>query len=171
MSAPTLTTTRLILTEPAPADLDSAAAMWADPLVTRDIGGRPFTREEVWHRLLRYIGHWQAVGFGSWTVRERANGTYVGDVGLTDSRRDTDPLFEGTPEAGWALAPHAQGRGYAAEALAAMLGWADARGMTHTVCMIAPGNTRSVRLATRLGYLPWARGCYRGGATDLYRRG
>lgn len=174
MSAPTpapiLTTDRLLLAGPGPADLDDAAAMWSHPAVYGPIGGRAVTREEVWHRVLRYIGHWQAVGFGTWTVRDRAGGAYLGEVGLMDSRRDTDPVFEGVAEAGWAFAPHAHGRGFAAEALGAMLGWADARGIGRTVCMIAPDNLRSARLALGQGYRPWTPGCYRGQPTDLYER-
>ena len=34
-------------------DFDACAAMWANPDVVRYIGGKPFTREEVWARLLR----------------------------------------------------------------------------------------------------------------------
>ena len=30
------------------ADVEACAAMWADPRVTRHIGGRPSSEEEVW---------------------------------------------------------------------------------------------------------------------------
>ena len=42
-----------------------------------------------------------------------------------DSRRESEPSFEGTPEIGWALRSDAQGRGYAREALGKVLRWAD----------------------------------------------
>lgn len=169
MSAPTLTTPRLTLAAPASADLEESAAMWAAPAVYRAIGGRIFTREEVWHRLLRYIGHWEAVGYGGWTVRETTTGRYVGDVTLMDSRRATEPGFEGTPEVGWALAPWAHGRGFASEALAALFGWADPR-LPRTICMIDPVNTRSIRLATRFGYRVLAKARYRDAPTVLFQR-
>jgi RimJ/RimL family protein N-acetyltransferase len=54
---PTLRTERLILRAPTLDDFADSLAMWADPTVTRFIGGRPHTKEEVWSRLLRYIGH------------------------------------------------------------------------------------------------------------------
>jgi len=77
--------------------------MWGDPEVTRYIGGRPFTAEEVWSRLLRYIGHWQWIGFGTWVAEERATGAFVGEIGFCDYRREIDPPLD-LPEAGWALA-------------------------------------------------------------------
>ena len=43
----------------------------------------------------------------------------LGEAGLLESRRAIDPPLA-WPEMGWALAPAAHGKGYAAEALAAM---------------------------------------------------
>ncbi|HEY8041563.1 MAG TPA: GNAT family N-acetyltransferase, partial [Polyangiaceae bacterium] len=73
----TLDTGRLTLRGHGRDDLDDCAALWADPVVTRHIGGRPFTREEAWAKLLRYVGHWDLLGFGYWVVRERATGRFV----------------------------------------------------------------------------------------------
>lgn len=148
---PTLSTDRLVLTPPAPGDLADIAALNADPAVMGPIGAAVQTREQSWHRVLRYIGHWQALGYGHWTVRD-GEGAFLGSVGLMDSRRDSVPSFEGVVEAGWAFMTAAHGRGYAREACAAMLAWADAAGIARTVCIIAPGNAASLRLADRLGY-------------------
>lgn len=170
MIPPVLTTARLTLTGPDPADLPDLAAMWADPGVYAMIGGRAFTREEVWHRVLRHIGHWQVAGYGSWTVRDRASGRIAGSFGLMDSRRDTVPSFEGTPEMGWALCSWAQGRGFAREALDAALGWADAQGIARTVCIIDPANAASIRLAGKAGYVPVSEATYRDAPTLLFER-
>lgn len=167
---PVLATKRLALNAPSPADLEESAAMWADPSVYRMIGGKPFSREEVWQRLLRYIGHWQTVGYGTWTIRESATGRYVGEVGLMDSRRATEPAFEGTPEAGWALTGWARGQGFASEAIGAMLDWADQQGIVRTVCIIDAINTSSIRLADRCGYRFLAAARYRDAPIDLYER-
>ncbi|WP_157215781.1 GNAT family N-acetyltransferase [Flavisphingomonas formosensis] len=167
---PILTTARLTLRSPNPDDLEASAAMWGDPAVYAMIGGRSFAREEVWQRLLRYIGHWQTVGYGSWTVIETASGRYAGEVGLMDSRRASEPSFEGTPEAGWALAPWAHGRGFAGEAVGAMLDWADEQGIARTVCIIDAANTASVRVAARVGYRFLATARYRDALVDLYER-
>lgn len=170
MTPPILRTDRLVLSPHEACDLDDSAAMWGDPAVTAMIGGRPFAREEVWQRLLRYVGHWQVAGYGQWVVRSAADGGYLGEVGLMDSRRGTEPSFEGVPEAGWAFIPRAHGRGHAREAAAAMLAWADARGIGRTVCIIDPGNARSIRLAEAAGYRAAGTVRYREGTTRLFER-
>ena len=82
--APPIETPRLSLRGHTIEDFADSAAMWGDPNVTRFIGGRPFSEEEVWSRLLRYAGHWALKGFGYWVVRERSSGRFVGEVaGLT----------------------------------------------------------------------------------------
>ena len=103
-SIPVLETPRLVLRGHALADFADSARMWADPQVTRFIGGRPSTEEEAWARFLRYPGHWALLGYGYWVVVEKATGGFVGEVGLADFRREMTPSFAGEPEAGWALA-------------------------------------------------------------------
>lgn len=169
-TAPTIVTDRLTLAHHTPADLDDYAAMLADPVVCRHVGGRTFTREETWHRILRYVGHWQILGYGNWIVRETATGRYLGDVALMDSRRATDPVFEGVPEAGWMFTAAAQGRGFAGEAVAAMLDWADGQGMARTVCIIAPDNAASIRLAGHMGYALVAEGLYKADPILVFER-
>jgi RimJ/RimL family protein N-acetyltransferase len=170
MPGPTLTTLRLTLTPHTPADLEDCAAMWADPRVTEHIGGHPLTREDAWRNIQRYVGHWTLFGWGYFVVRDAASGTFLGEVGLMDSRRDTTPSFEGTPEAGWAFAPATWGRGYAREAMAALTRWADEEGFARTVCVIDPANSRSNRLAESLGYQRVGVIRYRDAATELFVR-
>ena len=45
----------------------------------------------------------------SLAVEHRETGHYLGEVGLADHRRGLGPEFDGKPEAGWILAPRAQG--------------------------------------------------------------
>ena len=170
VTGPTLATQRLTLRPHTPADLEEVAAMWADPRVTEHIGGRPLTREECWRNIQRYVGHWALLGYGYLAVRETATGVFLGEVGLMDSRRDTQPSFEGTPEAGWAFAPAAGGRGYAREAVSALLAWADGQGIARTVCIIDHANTRSVRLAEAAGYRAAGEVAYRDARTRLFER-
>ncbi|HEX8382355.1 MAG TPA: GNAT family N-acetyltransferase [Sphingomonas sp.] len=170
MTGPTLATARLTLAPHGPADLEEVAAMWADPRVTEHIGGRPLSREECWRTIQRYVGHWTLFPFGYLTVRETATGLFLGEVGCMDSRRDTAPSFEGTPEAGWAFAPAAQGRGFAREAVAALLAWADAQGIARTVCLIDHANAPSVRLAEAVGFRAAGDVTYRDAPTRLFER-
>jgi len=85
---PVIETTRLILRGHRLDDFPDCAAMWADPIVTRHIGGRPFTEEETWARFLRYVGHWSVLGFGYWAIEEKDTATFVGELGFADFKRD-----------------------------------------------------------------------------------
>ena len=170
-TAPRLETARLVLAAHAPSDHADCTALWSDPEVVRFIGARASTAEETWSRLLRYAGLWALLGFGYWAVREAASGRFVGEVGLADFQRDLSPGLGDSPEAGWALAPWAQGRGYAREAVAAILAWNDARAPgRRVVCMIAPDNTASLRVAERCGFRPYAQAEYKGAPTILLER-
>lgn len=165
-----LTTPRLTLIPVAVSDMDDLTGLWADVGFTRHIMGRGLSEEEVWFRLLRDIGHWQAKGYGNWSIRETATGAYVGSVGVLDYRREIAPPFD-APELGWGVSPAFQGLGMAHEALQAALAWTDAcRLEPRTVCMISPENAPSIRLAERVGYAPYGRADYKGAAVDLYQR-
>lgn len=165
----TLTTDRLILRPHTSDDHPACCALWSDPEVTRFIGGRPATSEEVWQRILRYAGLWQLLGYGYFVATDRVSGALVGEVGLADFHRDLDPPLGDTPEAGWVLLPHYQGRGLAHEALTAMLAWAD-QTMPRTACMIDPANAPSLKLAEKLGYTEYARTTYKDHPTILLAR-
>jgi RimJ/RimL family protein N-acetyltransferase len=171
-AVPPLTTERLLLSGHTHADLDDARALWSDPDVVRFIGGKPATEEEVWTRLLRYVGHWAVMGFGYWVVRERQGGRFLGEVGFADFHRALTPPLEGAPEMGWVLAPHAHGRGYASEAVGAALGWA--RGHfgqgKRSVCLIHPDNAPSFRVAEKAGFREELRTTYKGEPTVLLAR-
>ncbi|HEX6368498.1 MAG TPA: GNAT family N-acetyltransferase [Longimicrobium sp.] len=170
-AAPVLRTERLILRGHTRADFDECAAMWADPQVTRHIGGRPSTEEEVWARVLRYAGLWALLGYGYWAVREWESGRFVGDVGLADFRRAVTPALGDAPEAGWVLAPWAHGRGLATEAVRAVLSWADAHlAAPRTVCLIAPGNAASIHVAEKCGFRERERGTYKAEETIICER-
>jgi RimJ/RimL family protein N-acetyltransferase len=86
-------------------------------------------------------------------VREKQSGRYIGDLGFADFHRDCEPSIIGVPEAGWAIASWAQGRGYAREALGASLNWLDGeRRFDRSCCLIAPENAVSIHLAEHQGF-------------------
>jgi RimJ/RimL family protein N-acetyltransferase len=168
---PTLTTPRLILRAHTRDDFSDSHAMWSDPEVTRYIGGKPSTREEVWARLLRYAGHWAMLGYGYWVVCEKESGRFVGEVGFADYQRDIEPSLAGTPEIGWALSPALHGHGYATEAVRAALNWADETWPdAETACIVAPENEASLRVAHKVGYREYLRTTYKGQPTVMLRR-
>lgn len=165
-------TERLTLRPHTRADFEDVAAMWADPEVTRFIGGRPSSRDASWSRLLRYAGHWSMLGFGFWVMRERSTGRFVGELGFADFKRDVTPSFDGAPELGWVVATAMQRRGYAHEALSAALSWGEQRfgEGSRSACLIEEGNAVSVRLAERHGFREFARTLYQGSAVRLFER-
>jgi RimJ/RimL family protein N-acetyltransferase len=168
---PIIETPRLRLRGHRIEDFDDCAAMWADAAVTRHIGGRPFSREEVWSKILRYAGLWALLGFGYWAIEEKASGRLVGEVGFADFKREIEPSLAGAPEIGWALAPWAHGHGFATEAVGAATAWGDGRfGKTQTVCLIDPDNAASIRVAEKCGYRAFQRTKYKNQPTILFRR-
>src|ERR1039457_5470037 len=88
---PIIETERLKLRAHSMEDFRDCAEMWAHPDVVRYIGGRPFSGEEVWARLLRYVGHWQWMEFGFWAMEEKATGSFVGEVGFAEFKREMEP--------------------------------------------------------------------------------
>jgi RimJ/RimL family protein N-acetyltransferase len=172
MSAPVLETARLVLRAHTATDLDDSFALWRDPEVVRYIGGTPRTREEVWMRLLRHVGHWAVSGYGFWLARERTTGRAVGEVGIADFQRDLDPAFSAEAEAGWMIATWAHGQGFATEAMTAVLAWADASSVVgaRVTCLIDDENTSSVRVAGKLGFGEVARATYKSTPVKLYER-
>jgi RimJ/RimL family protein N-acetyltransferase len=167
---PVLRTARLSLRGPTISDFANSFAMWSDPVVTRFITGKPSTSEEAWARLLRNIGHWQAIGYGYWTV-ETHEGVYVGELGFGDLRREITPPFDGAPEMGWVMAPSAHGQGFAFEGCGAALAWREtALPRGESVCIISPENTPSLRLADKLGFRRTGETVYHDKATVILRR-
>lgn len=171
VAIPTLETPRLRLRPYHLDDFDSYAAMWADPAVTRFIGGVPFSREAAWTRFLRQIGLWHHLGFGFFAIEHRETGAFAGEAGFHDLRRAVTPSLEGTMECGWALTAAMQGQGLAEEAMRAALGWASTHGSgTRLTCMIDPGNGASLRLAGKLGFTEFVRTTYNGVPEVLLER-
>ena len=166
----TLITERLTLTPMQVSDFPDLTALWSDPAFATAIFPAALSSEEVWLRLLRDIGHWEATGYGNWAIRETAGGAFVGSVGILNYRRLVEPAFD-APELGWGVAPRYQGKGMAFEALSAALAWADETlNAGRTVCMISPDNAPSHALAKRAGFTPYAETTYKDAPIILLER-
>ena len=171
MAAPVIETERLRLRGHRVDDFGDVAAMWADPAVVRYIGGRPFSAEESWSKILRYAGLWPLLGYGYWAIEEKATGRFAGEAGFADFRREIEPPLNGMPEAGWVLARWAHGQGFATEAVRAALAWADRHlGGRRTACIVDPVHAASIRVALKCGYREFARATYKGQPTVMLRR-
>ena len=169
--APTVETPRLRLRAHTAADFPACVPLWNDPIVTRFIGGRPYTEEEVWQRVQRYAGSWVLLGHGFWVIEEKATAKVIGEIGIMDAKRDIDPPFGDNLELGWALLPDVHGKGYASEALEAVLAWERQHlNAPSVICIIDPDNAPSIRLAEKFGFVEHARSTYKNTPTTQYIR-
>ena len=168
---PILETERLRLRPLRAGDLGDWAQVCADPEVVRYLGGATFSREDTWRRLLATAGSWPVLGYGYWAVERKQGGGMVGHVGFADFKRNMSPSIEGNPEMGWVFAREAQGQGYAREAVAAGLAWADtALAGREIMAIITPDNAASIRLAETSGFSKREEAAYRGEPILLFRR-
>lgn len=145
MNVPLIETERLRLRDLREDDAAAYVQMCADAEVMRYLGGGPLSAADAWRQLAMFVGHWTLRGYGMWAVETR-EGEFIGRVGLHY------PLGWPDRELGWALARAYWGQGYAVEAAGAARDYAfrDLRWQRLT-SFIHPENSRSVRLAERLG--------------------
>jgi RimJ/RimL family protein N-acetyltransferase len=141
---PTLTTERLVLRAAVLADFEPYASVLTSERA-RYMDG-PFGRVEAWNQFGASVGSWALLGHGCLSIADRASGTYCGEVGLNR------PVHFPENELGWFVVPEREGQGIALEAAQAARDWAFAAlGWTTLVSYVGPENTRSIRLAERLG--------------------
>ena len=170
-AAPVIETERLRLRAHRLTDFADCLALWNEPTVYRHITGKPGTEGEVWGRILRYIGHWAALGFGYWAIEDKVTGQFIGEVGFGDYKREIEPPLTGMPELGWVLSPAWHGKAYGTEAVGAALAWGDAHfGRRRICCIAAPENIASLRLAAKFGFREALRTTYLGDPTILFIR-
>ena len=143
-SAPEILTDRLRLRMPVYGDFAHRQAFYADARSVWE--GGPFTAEQAWRIFASEVGQWPLMGFGPFSMDDRASGEYLGEVGIYQ------PEGYPEPELGWFVTAAAEGRGIAAEGARAVMAWARASfGWDHVDNYIDPGNTRSIALGLRLG--------------------
>lgn len=141
---PVIETPRLILRAGRETDLDAQAAFYATDRA-QYVGG-PLDRVQTWLAIAAGLGHWVIRGYGMWTLQDRATGLPCGRCGFI-FREGWDE-----PELAWQVFAGHEGHGIAHEAvLAARDHGARHFGLDRTVSYIDPANTRSQRLADRLG--------------------
>jgi RimJ/RimL family protein N-acetyltransferase len=111
-----------------------------------DTVGGAGTEGQAWRGFIAGIGHWNWHGYGFFTVAERASGIAIGRVGIINHADWPEP------EMAWHMFDGFEGRSFAFEAACAVRDWAGRTlGLAPVISLIAPANTRSLALATRLG--------------------
>ncbi len=141
---PRIQTEDLLLRGYDEADFEAFATFGASPRACF-VGG-PHDRWDSWRAFMAAIGHWALRGYGMWMIEHRASGAVAGRVGLI--------LNDGwdEPELGWHIYDGFEGRGYACQAARAARDHAARHmGLDGVISYIDASNTRSLRLAQRLG--------------------
>jgi RimJ/RimL family protein N-acetyltransferase len=143
---PVLRTERLVLRAFRAGDLDAWAAMEADPDVRRYRGNNLRTRDEAWGAMEASLGQWALRRYGLFALELAADRQFVGFAGILH------PADWPEAELAYSLAQPYWGRGLAVEAARAARDWAFAQhGFSRLASFILPENTRSIRVAARLG--------------------
>ena len=147
-------TERLVLRPLRVADADELAGVLGDPALREFIGGRVDTLEELRRRHAAMVAGPGRPGelWRNWVVRRRADDAAVGTVQATLTRHG-----EGwRAEVAWVVGVPWQGRGYAAEAARALVGWLEAAGVGEIVAHIHPDHVASPRVAAGAGLVATA---------------
>jgi RimJ/RimL family protein N-acetyltransferase len=170
-NGPFLVTERLVLTPPAVADRAELHAMTQDQAMQRFLPSDT-AEHDSFSRMLRNAGSWALYGYGPLTVRLAGEPAIIGSCGLFHSWRGFGKGMDDVPEAGWSIASAHWGKGYAGEAMAAILAWFDREhGARRMACMIDVENERSHRIAEKLGFVAYGRHEHDGHPVILYQRG
>ena len=147
---PELETTRLILRRLEFSDAPFIVRLLNEPSFIENIGDRNVRSIEDAHRYLREgpMAMYEQHGFGLWHAARRSDGVAVGMCGLL--RRDNLPDVD----IGYALLPEHWGVGYAVEATSAtMRHGAEKFGLKRIIAVVSQGNTASIRVLEKLGFL------------------
>ena len=146
---PRLETERLLLREWQDGDREPFAILNADPRVAEHF----FTtldRGESDALVGRILDHWAGDGHGLWAVERKAEGDFIGFIGLTPP--NFVAAFTPCVEIGWRLAPEAWGRGYATEGARAALAFGfEQLGLDEIVSFTVPDNLKSRAVMERIG--------------------
>ena len=142
-----IVTERLVLRRSRPEDAPTISAYRSDPEVNRQQGWERTDAEAVRVEIEEMAG--RAPGEpGGWvqlSVEERDTGRLVGDVGMS-------PAEPGAIKVGYTIAPEMQGRGYATEAVGALVAYAfDTLGAEVVRAYASAENTSSIRVAEKVG--------------------
>ncbi len=139
-------TPRLRLRPIRESDIDAIFAMRSDIAVTRYLNHAPFTERAQAER--RVANLMQVNDDRTWAIALPGDDRLIGTVTLFSFVREHKRC-----ELGYELAPSAQGRGYAIEAVRAALTHAfSVEGMERIEADVDPRNAPSRRLVERLGF-------------------
>lgn len=142
---PTLETDRLILRAFKPEDFDAYADFMADGEWSQFVGG-PLERGKAWRSFATLIGHWELRGHGMFAVEEKSTGKFAGLIG------HWNPGDWPEPEIAYSLTKDVAGKGYATEAVQAVIDHTfNTLKWDTVVSYIDDNNKPSQKVAARVG--------------------
>jgi RimJ/RimL family protein N-acetyltransferase len=147
-------TERLVLRPLRVADAEEMVAVLGDPVLHEFTGGQPLGLEELRRRFAAMVAGPGRPGelWRNWVVRRRADSAAVGTVQATLTQH-----AEGwAAEVAWVVGVPWQGRGYAAEATRALVGWLLEAGVGELVAHVHPDHVASARVAAAAGLVATA---------------
>jgi len=148
-------TERLVLRMPRLDDAHDVLEFVGDPEVMRWLDGETGDLAVAVAKIEGWLAGWEQNGVGHFAVER--DGRVVGRVGFlvwdADGWNVSSYAAATTPvtELGWAFAQKHWGHGYATEAALAARTWGYERGVESPISLIYPDNTRSMRVAAKLG--------------------
>ncbi len=167
---PHLQTARLDLRVPQSADARAIYTITGNPETHCFLGLRE-TYSNHFGRFMRGAGSWMLYGYGFFMLREKGRDAVIGNCGIFHTYRGLGEDMDDVPEAGWVLSADHAGKGYAREAMEAVIAWFEqTHGPQRITAMIEPGNEASFALAGRLGFREFRRADMEGCEVVLLER-
>ena len=140
-------TARLVLTRPTAADAQAIFERYAsDPAVTRYLGWPTHRSVEDTRVFVGFSdAEWERAPAGPYLIRSKEDGRLLGGTGLS-----FDAV--GGAATGYVIAHDAWGRGYATEALRAMIDLARSLGLRTLGALCHPDHALSIRVLDKCGF-------------------
>lgn len=144
-----ITTDRLLLTPPTLDDVPAIFRLRTDPEVAVHLNRKLQTSvEEAEAFIVKLNTGFDEGKWHYWLVKSKEEGTFLGTICLWNFSEDRL-----SAEVGYELLPEYQGKGFASEALEAVLGFGfNILGLGRIDAIIEAPNGRSISLAERFGF-------------------
>ena len=144
-----LETQHLLLRHLVPGDLQALYAFYRDPEIRRYFPDGTRTLAETEQELKWFLnGHPRHPELGLWATIEKESGAFLGRCGLLpwtiDGRLEVELAF--------LIDKQRWGQGFGTEAALGIVEYATGMlALSRLICLITPGNERSVSVATKVG--------------------
>lgn len=142
MKAEPFTSKRLAMRAPTPEDAPALYEAYRDPRVMRFWSSPPHASVD---ETIAYVTPHAGDQWRQWVIIENASGRAIGTLAAGERRR-------GVMEIGYLLSAAASGRGYAGEAVSALIDLLFAEGARRVFADTDPENARSIALLVGLGF-------------------